>query len=819
MTPTQTLGAVHPLPNFPASVAIALLLLSIAACGTDTPPNTGVQDVAVWTGISDAGANTSSGGTTSGGSDATTDTNTSGSDAVTGADSETPDAGPADTGPAGPGCGSASGCFKHEDTPYCDTPNQVCVQCLIKFHCEKKAQADWEEAKKSDPTAEKLEYECVSKKCVEPSCQPNSSVCKGAFLQVCKADGKGYDLKACPDVAPICVVNKCLKCLPNDTYCADPTGGQKYSSVLMKCNSAGKDADIHEICKANQICTNGKCQQCVAGLKQCNGNKAVECKSDGSGFALLNDCDAKGLTCLAGVCVNPCASDLKSNTNVGCDYYAVDLDNALIKAAGNKVYDAQNSQFSVIISNTKSAKALVTVTAGTGQAAKYEVPALGVRVINLPDPIWKMGPLNQDGSSFNLNSYRIQSNQPIVAYQFNPLQNVDVFSNDASLLLPSNALGKKYWVMTREQSHPAFRGYFTIVAVTSGITTIKVLASAPVLAGGGMGQQIPGGTWAGLKEFKLTKGQVMNVETGVNGADFTGSFIDADKPIAVFGGSEASNAPRTNKCVKGPGQPQGTCQHQGWPCSSDQDCPVTCCADHLEEQLLPVSGWGTVYPATRSQPRGKAKDVWRVLAAESGTVVTTIPPQTNIPVLNQGQWHEFESNGDFLIKSNKKIMVGQFLAGASAPKPNNDLCSTKYGFQTVCTGFDAQFKTKIPCKKHSDCPNLPEADDASIGDPAFIIGVAVDRFLQEFVFLVPGKYQQNYINVISPLANNVTLDGNAIPNTKFTPFGDGKWMVLRLPVLAGAHNIKATKPIGVVVYGWDKDVSYGYPAGLKVLAD
>ena len=41
-----------------------------------------------------------------------------------------------------------------------------------------------------------------------------------------------------------------------------------------------------------------------------------------------------------------------------------------------------------------------------------------------------------DYSGIETKAYKLVSSAPIVAYQFNPLDNVGVFSNDASLLIP-----------------------------------------------------------------------------------------------------------------------------------------------------------------------------------------------------------------------------------------------------------------------------------------------------------------------------------------------------------------------------------------------
>src|ERR1043165_8766119 len=67
-----------------------------------------------------------------------------------------------------------------------------------------------------------------------------------------------------------------------------------------------------------------------------------------------------------------------------------------------------------------------------------------------------------DGTHSALTSqgYHITSTLPVVAYQFNPLDNVSVFSNDASVLIPTSAIDRTYtvvgWPQTiaNDPSHP-----------------------------------------------------------------------------------------------------------------------------------------------------------------------------------------------------------------------------------------------------------------------------------------------------------------------------------------------------------------------------
>lgn len=782
--------------------ALALAALVLPACSSQ-PPGQPSSQTGPGTVLPDLGPGTVSKPDTSGSKDtAQPDTSNSdiaiddsstegGEDAAT--DDGAADAEPVDTAPVdaytGPTCNNSGACKNLSATPFCAIGLKQCVECLTDYNCTEGQQ-------------------CIDHKCQGVTCNPGESWCDGNFVATCNETGDGVQLDTCPAEAPTCKDGACIACVPDSTFCAPIAAGQQISKAVMQCSSDGSGAEVLLPCGNGEACSLGKdfkayCQSCVPGNKICTAEKAMVCADDGSGYELSDDCSTKGLTCQGGLCVNPCDKDIKSNTNVGCDYWAIDLDNAKVPNGSGGFYDAQNSQYAIIISNTKPKPALVTVEAGTGNTAKYTVQGNGLKIINLPDPTWKIPALNQDNTNINKNVYRIKSDQPIVAYQFNPLQNYDVFSNGASLLLPSNSIGTEYWVISREQSHDLLKSYFTVIATQTGTTTVTVVSSAKTLPGPSISAMKPGDK----VDFNLQQGQVLNVETNAIGADPTGTWIKATKPIAVFGGTEASNSPNTDHCIA------GKCQHQGWSCTTNADCPKTCCADHMEQQLFPVSAWGKTYNCTKLKKRNKEKDAWRVLAAENDTVVSTSPKQTDIPKLMQGQWYEFESDQDFILTASKPVEVMQFMASANAPDANNDECTGSYLGQKVCGYYWNKMQTPMSCNINADCPNIPQAEqDAGIGDPDMINGVAQDQYLNSYVFLVPSAYKENYINVVAPNGAKVTLDGALIAANQFKPFGTG-WTVAVLEVKVGAHKLDADQKVGLVVYGWADYVSYGYPGG------
>src|SRR5690606_23513003 len=74
------------------------------------------------------------------------------------------------------------------------------------------------------------------------------------------------------------------------------------------------------------------------------------CDATGSGYDLVDTCDPEaGEACRDGGCVNLCARAAERRSNVGCEYWAVDLDNAVISTALN----AAAQQFAVVVSNAQ----------------------------------------------------------------------------------------------------------------------------------------------------------------------------------------------------------------------------------------------------------------------------------------------------------------------------------------------------------------------------------------------------------------------------------------------------------------------------------
>ena len=236
--------------------------------------------------------------------------------------------------------------------------------------------------------------------------------------------------------------------------------------------------------------------------------------------------------------------------------------------------------------------------------------------------------------------------------------------------------------------------------------------------------------------------------------------------------------------------------------------------------MVPLNAVGKEYVVSKTWPRGKAPDLIRVVAVEDNTSIQVSPAVTTIPVLNKGQHFDFEINSDIYMTSTRPFIVGQFLEGQAAPGAAHIGCFDKFtgqactGGTCVCADPSNPGNPGKSCSSDVDC----SPEDADIGDPTFILDVPVEQFRNKYVFLVPNKYSNNYINVIAKQDTAVTLDGTTIDTGQFKPVEGSQYMVTRLQMEEGSHAISSDQPMSIIVYGWGWYISYGYPGGMNVKA-
>jgi len=397
------------------------------------------------------------------------------------------------------------------------------------------------------------------------------------------------------------------------------------------------------------------------------------------------------------------------------------------------------------------------------------------------------------GGGLSYSGVHITSNQPVTAYQFNPLENEQVYSNDASVLFPTSAFGTEYRIVSLKDIG-TFHAFATILAPKADTTvTVTTTAAASAGAAGNL-------TAGSAKTFGLSAGQVLNIESTIEGSDLSGTLITSDKPIVVFAGHEAA-------------------------VTGDK-----CCADHLEQQMAPVPAWGKSYVIARSKRRFKEPEYVRVVAHKDGTQVTVNPAVVSPPsfTLNAGQMKELIVDGDFQITATQPVMVAQFLASSfEVVGPGLDSCSSNAQCPQnwTCSGTcvtgpcinDATCGAGFTCETFND-PLFGEmgSECAPIGDPTLILVAPAEQWLADYVFLTPPKYAENYITIVAEPNTVVTMDGATVPDASFSAIPGTTYRVYRGPVSEGVHVLSATKAVSVIAYGYDDDVSYGYPAGLGV---
>ncbi len=551
-----------------------------------------------------------------------------------------------------------------------------------------------------------------------------------------------------------------VECTPGEVL------GCANDGALLVCTETG-DGAVAEACPSGEPnCFQGACieQVCTPGVSVCKDENTVHrCNLDGTGYTDEYQCEGDGL-CSEGACTESCELGVKMvSSYFGCEYWTIyldqyDEDDLPIGFPGGS--SASETPHAIVISNPNDDPATILFQTFDGavqvDVSDPVVPPRSSRAFTMPQ-------VTMDSTGIFRTGIFVRSSLPVTAHQFNPLNNEAIYSNDASLLLPVSALGTEYYVMNWPtqvligfgpfEGIESQKAYVTIIAAEQGTTNVVVNSTAHIEGGEGIAEFPPGIA----RSFELQYGDVVNLHANsgsLSGAnDLTGTHIISDQPIVVFAG------------------------HQQAVVSYDSDRD-SCCADHVEQQLLPLESWGQKYIAAFSPGRTNTKDHWRILAGEDNVTITTNPPQpgANGVTLNAGEFVTFFSDENFEVEGTGKISVGQFLAGQ---------------------GQTNEF----------------------IGDPAFVLSIPLERFRDDYLVLTPEGYTADYITVIRPPGVEITMDDEVLADSAFVPVGSGEWEVGSFSVQPGAHFLESAneEPFGVSAYGLDNAVSYGYPGGLNMV--
>jgi hypothetical protein len=636
----------------------------------------------------------------------------------------------------------------------------------------------------------------VSAFLASPACSPQTD-----------GDGDGdADADAEPDS------DEAVECDPGTIECTGTT--------FRRCNETGDGWADQGSCEGSTpVCAEDLgCVLCSPSIERdCDGDTPRTCNATGTDWERGEPCDTTaGEQCTNGYCTDPCAGMAESNSYVGCEYWAVDLPNAQTESG----LSPELATFAVVISNGhETATATVLVFADGDDESEVLSLSVGPNDIGvLPiNPTIDAAESSISGTGVVVGrAFHIVSNVPVTAYQFNPLNNTEAaYSNDASLLLPVNGLGMDYIVATGDgivggddtngdgipDVSYDWGSFVTVVAIEDG-TEVTVTPTWELAAGG----DIEGGT--GPVSVTLDRFDVLNVEsvpadpaTAASGdSNLSGSVVHSTAPVAVFAGNVAATMP--------------------YP-----DAP--CCADHLEEQIIPLSAWGQEFAVGRGYGRRTDESDWepeyyRITGGNlpEGQDVITLTYAPSAPdgapeELTTGESVQFASTDSFIVLADGPVLVTNYFVSSFVTAP-------EWGYPN---GTGARM-----CFADGDCGGLAYAAVCQIGafggacvpigDPSMTIIPPVEQFRDSYVFLVPLDYAYDAITVIGPMGASISLDGQPIeePLAAIGEIDDVSYGVVRTLVGDGTHRLTTTGgvEVGLIVYGMDKDVSYGYPGGLDL---
>lgn len=277
--------------------------------------------------------------------------------------------------------------------------------------------------------------------------------------------------------------------------------------------------------------------------------------------------------------------------------------------------------------------------------------------------------------------------------------NLQQYTSDAFLVLPSDVLGNEYIVLGYFGHRSGLYPSEAAIVATVDNTTVEIIPSRDIESDKPAGQPFT---------VSLNRNEVYQFSSQ---DDLTGSYIRSTAPVAVMSGAVCSNVPRGGL----------------W-------------CDHLSEMMIPLSAWGRSYLTVPLA--SKERDVVRILASENNTEVRI--NGSLITTLNRWEFHETVLTERAHIEASAPIMVSQYAIGGVAGDPfmailpANEQFLSSYIFSTPGTGFERYNYVNVVIPGGTAIASLQL--DGVLVDPALFSPIGAGIYEGAQIPVTPGNH-------------------------------------------------------------------------------
>ena len=372
--------------------------------------------------------------------------------------------------------------------------------------------------------------------------------------------------------------------------------------------------------------------------------------------------------------------------------------------------------------------------------------------------------LNRHNSEVITKQYfHIKSDNEVTVYAHNQANT----SSEACLVLPTDLLGKDYFIMSyNSDGNTDFMGDLSngctpsqfVILATEDSTIVTIIPRNETQYNS-----------KNTQTLKLNKGETYLVQAKITRTSFktdlTGSEVHSDKPIAVFAGHQRATIPN-DSIYTNPSR------------------------DYLFEQMPPIETWGNnaiLVPFIQPENDSKLKnDLYRILAAYDNTELYINNVQRTI--LNKGEFYEDKLTDASYVRASAPILVAQF-------KKTSDFSST--------------------------------GGPLNSGDPFEMLIPPVEQFIKNYkVINIQARqsstsdkiYTEHNLTITTQdtSLSTILLDGNPVQPDSFKSIPTSNYYYANIRVNEGMHTISSDSNIGVYVYGYGEANSYGFCGGMAM---